>query len=402
MSPRQLSSTLSVLAIILAFSPTQMLPAETTGTRPTSVDPQARQIISSVFEKYASLNTYRHQEKLTLTVTRNGKKHKQSFLKTLVFEKPNKFLLREPNIMAASDGLHLRVYYPSLLQYTDSTAPRHGSVEPFKRAMLKEDLGLVLTALMAKDGQTEFLPRFGKITYLGQDNRAGNKFHKLALHATYATGTLVIGAEDLLVAELTVQPVGEKWHLLTEYQNVTVNQAVNQDRFKINVAKEARKVDRISFTRRDDYRFLNKSLPKTWLAQLNPNKGKIRPDKLLGKINFVTFWASWCRPCLIELPQLQKLYNKYHGRGFNVVAINTDTKDNYLAAKRFVKRARLSFPILLDPRGRLARSLEVSALPTMLVIDGTGRIVEAHMGVSPRAEFEFVEIIERGLADKKK
>ncbi|MBN4081110.1 TlpA family protein disulfide reductase [Caldithrix abyssi] len=127
-------------------------------------------------------------------------------------------------------------------------------------------------------------------------------------------------------------------------------------------------------------------LPNHSLVDLNGNR--VALDSLAGKVTIIDFWATWCIPCLKEMPHFEALVQKYRGKGFRMVSLSTDEDSDYV--KRFMKEKGLnvSFPILMaDTKIRKAFG-EVNALPTTFVIDGTGTIVRKYIGFRYRETFE--------------
>lgn len=94
----------------------------------------------------------------------------------------------------------------------------------------------------------------------------------------------------------------------------------------------------------------------------------------------VTFWASWCGPCHLELASLNQFYKLYHSDSsdFEILAISVDLDP--ASATRYATEESLSFPVLLDPSGRVERDYETSGLPTMFLIDRSGEIVYSQAG----------------------
>lgn len=94
----------------------------------------------------------------------------------------------------------------------------------------------------------------------------------------------------------------------------------------------------------------------------------------------VSFWASWCGPCRMELPELSAFYEKYHSADskFEVVAVSTD-EDRYQAEK-YVKETKLPFPVVWDENGTIANAYSVESIPVLYVIDENGKVIYGQMG----------------------
>ena len=100
-----------------------------------------------------------------------------------------------------------------------------------------------------------------------------------------------------------------------------------------------------------------------------------------GKVVFLNFWATWCKPCEEEMPGMERLYKKYKDKGLVVLAISEDT-DGAGAVTPFVKKHGLTFPVGLDPRMSVAAQYGVWALPSTFIIDRHGN--RAHFANGPR------------------
>jgi len=93
---------------------------------------------------------------------------------------------------------------------------------------------------------------------------------------------------------------------------------------------------------------------------------------LRGKVVLVNFWASWCPPCVHEMPSMQQLWSDWRSSGLEILAVNLGEKE--AAVRDFVARHKLGFPILLDPARAAAKVWQVYAYPTSFLIDRQGRI----------------------------
>ena len=116
-----------------------------------------------------------------------------------------------------------------------------------------------------------------------------------------------------------------------------------------------------------------------------------------GNVVFVNVWATWCGPCRNEIPELQRLHDKYAQQGFKVIGISIDDgpPDD---VKTYVKEAKITYPIALDQQSHIANVLQTTQLPTSVILDKKGRIVWRKIGaVTPNEVSEVEAVIEKAL-----
>lgn len=99
-----------------------------------------------------------------------------------------------------------------------------------------------------------------------------------------------------------------------------------------------------------------------------------------GKVVLVNFWATWCGPCQMEIPDLIALQKKYGPRGFVVVGLSEDSDLKTAAA--FVKQTGITYPILKTP-DVVHQAVPVSGLPTSFLLDRQGAVVKTVDGIYP-------------------
>lgn len=120
-----------------------------------------------------------------------------------------------------------------------------------------------------------------------------------------------------------------------------------------------------------------------------------------GTVTIVNFWATWCPPCVQEMPSLEGLHAALGRDGLRVVGVSVD--DDGGALRRFVKDAGIEFTVVRDPGGRKAAAAwGVDGYPETFVLDGAGRVLERYQGParwdSPEAVAHFRELIAKAKA----
>ena len=122
---------------------------------------------------------------------------------------------------------------------------------------------------------------------------------------------------------------------------------------------------------------------------------------LRGKVVVVNFWATWCGPCLQELPVLDQFQQKRGKDGLVVVAIATDGPETAAQIAPLVRRRRLTMPVAHDRSGTVISALNPRAAnPYTLFIDRQGRIAHRHEGYSPGDERVYETYIDALLAER--
>ena len=104
---------------------------------------------------------------------------------------------------------------------------------------------------------------------------------------------------------------------------------------------------------------------------------KVDLAKMKGKVVLIDFWATWCGPCIAELPSVKKTYKKLNPKGFEIIGISLDTKES--ALKRFIKKENMPWPQFFDGKGwsnSLAKKHGIRSIPAMWLVDKQGNLVD--------------------------
>lgn len=111
----------------------------------------------------------------------------------------------------------------------------------------------------------------------------------------------------------------------------------------------------------------------------------------------LSFWATWCKPCVEEMAEFNVIYSELKSKGFKMFAISTDNEKTVSKVKPFVKSKGYSFPILLDTNSEVARKYYAKAVPFTVLIDKNGHIVYSHLGYMRGDEVQVKKKIEELL-----
>ncbi|MFY9588048.1 MAG: TlpA disulfide reductase family protein [Actinomycetota bacterium] len=108
------------------------------------------------------------------------------------------------------------------------------------------------------------------------------------------------------------------------------------------------------------------------------NGGTFRLADQRGKVVLVNFWATWCPPCLEEMPAMERLWRKHKDAGFVLVAVSVDTDPKKVVP--FVTEHKLTFPIALDTKMSVAEKYGVRALPSSFILGKDGGLAALALG----------------------
>lgn len=125
----------------------------------------------------------------------------------------------------------------------------------------------------------------------------------------------------------------------------------------------------------------------------NINTSSISND---GKPIIISFWATWCKPCVQELTAISEQYEEWQKEtGVKVIAVSTDDSRNMARVQPFVNSRSWEYEIYLDPNGDFKRALNVNNIPHTFLVNGKGEIVWQHNSYTPGDEEELFELVKK-------
>ena len=137
-------------------------------------------------------------------------------------------------------------------------------------------------------------------------------------------------------------------------------------------------------------------LPKFTASDMEGTE--IESSQFAGKVLLLDFWSIYCSTCIKEMPHLVELYNKYNPQGLEVVGVDLDPFprkkiEKFLKALDFT----ITYPNILDRKGKMKTLMGVSMLPTAILVDTSGVVRLFHIGYKPGFEKKLEEEIKKLL-----
>ena len=135
-------------------------------------------------------------------------------------------------------------------------------------------------------------------------------------------------------------------------------------------------------------------LPNVRLQDINGKTVQTSTISNAGKPVIISFWATWCKPCLRELKAIHEVYADWQDEtGVKMIIVSIDQAQDANKVKPLVDGFGWEYEVLLDPNGDFKRAMNVQNVPHLFILDGKGKIVYNHTGYTDGGETEIYEII---------
>jgi thiol-disulfide isomerase/thioredoxin len=129
------------------------------------------------------------------------------------------------------------------------------------------------------------------------------------------------------------------------------------------------------------------------LRDMDGNRTYVDSLLVTGPV-ILNFWATWCRPCRIEMPHLEKIAKELSTKDVHFAAISLDNRRNKSRVEQYIEKNKMALPVYRDPEGTLARRFKVMAIPTTILLDQSGEIHYSAKGYRPGDEVVLKKKIE--------
>jgi peroxiredoxin len=369
---------------------------------------------------------FKRVKSLAVEVDREQKLGRMSMKNVLdiSIERPNKVAIRTkgnlPGIDVISDGKTLSISIQALKKYTQSPAPASLSDvgdDPMTRGILAGALqGTLLFELIADDPYKMIMEGVKSATYAGADDLDGGKAHHLKCTQDQFDWEVWVAAEgDPLLRKVVMdmtksiantpaatQLKGQKVEVIQTFKGWKVNAAADEKTFAFQPPAGSQKVD--SFfeavgggDREAPSPLVGKPAPELGLKLLDGGELRLK-DHRDKDIVMLDFWATWCGPCVQELPLLTEVAGSYKDKGVAFFGINERETPEQI--KKFQADKNLKFTVALDTDGAAGTAYGADAIPMLVLVDRKGIVQSVHIGYNPSIKKTLAKELDALLAGK--
>jgi thiol-disulfide isomerase/thioredoxin len=344
---------------------------------------------------------------------------------TVAFQRPNRFACRSegmmPGIDVVSDGKTMSLSVGVLQKYTQTKAP--GSIDgitgdPIVQGAL---VGLLAGDLCADDPYKKLMSGVKSATYAGEETVEGKKVHRIKLSDDKSDREIWIAADgdptlrrvilDLSKA-IASMPGGEqirkqlnnqKLELVHNFKDWHFDPKLDEKTFEFEPPKGAQKTENllggVAGGGREEAKspLLGKPAPEVSLKLLEKGEFTLKSHRD-NSVVMLDFWATWCGPCVQELPILAEVAADYKDKGVVFCAINL--QEDPADVTKFLKEKKLGITVALDSKGEIGRAYGAEAIPMLVLIDKKGVVRSVHVGYNPAIKATLSKELDALLAAK--
>lgn len=381
-------------------------------------DPKALALLGEIAKAYQGLGSYNDQGRFVVSMTVNGKSQNQEAPLKLALARPNKLSLDAGPVKLLSDGATMTTVVEPMKKYISVPAPKAINLEVFRDGPVGAILFggpsgvpmyVLANMLTAPDPVKAVDQLGGSIQLEGENALIIDQADGPDLKLTVDPKTKLFSEIDLIVdpkllEKNAAQGNAVKVEKLGWSSGPVSIQPADAGLFAFKAPEGFTKVD--SFQQPGEpggeqpkmavESKVGKPAPDFALTLFDgPDKTKVvSKADLAGKVVVIDFWATWCPPCLAELPEIQKLVAELKDKkDVLVVALSQDSQpadpievrkliEKTLTEKK-IELTGANVAIGLDPSGTVGGLFEVEGLPTLVILDGKGLVQAAHVGFDP-------------------
>jgi thiol-disulfide isomerase/thioredoxin len=342
---------------------------------------------------------------------------------SVAFERPNHFAIKTKadslagiTVTLVSDGKTLSTAISQLKKYTEAEAPE--SIDDLKADPVVNSVlvGMMITDLFSSDPYKALMEGVKTSQDSGSEVVDGVKAHHLSFIQDQFEWEIWIQAEgDPVVKKVKVDPSKAATRvpgqnamtnrdMVTTFKNWKINEPIGHETFVFKAPEGSQKVDSLfggpaggAGAKPERSPLVGKAAPKVNLKLLDGGNFQLE-DHRDKEVVMMDFWATWCGPCVQELPILADVAKAYKEKGVVFRAVNLQEKPDEI--REFLKSKKLDMTVALDPAGESGTAYKAEAIPMLILIDKKGVVQSVHVGYNPAIKRTLQKELDALLAGK--
>jgi TonB family protein len=383
--------------------------------------PDAKAVLKQIGDTYRNLKGYHFEGRYTSNQKtesmgmKDESKREEAFVLAAIKPGRSRIESKNPNygVIVVSDGKTKWDYVPEMNEYSKKAAGAES-----ERATAASPAVAPLTAFARAihviDGYGRFTDRVKDARFIGEETLTveGQRINCTVIgvdnapasagdQSTQSSRKLWIDkARKIVLREVFHVKNRMKWGSVVEttmtydFTVARLNEQVSESLFAFAPPEGAKEVAELAspFRRPAPANWAGKDAPAFALKDLDGNQVDLQSFK--GKVVLLDFWASWCGPCVAELPHIEKLHKDFKDKGLVVLGIDNEEVE---VAKAFLKEKGYTFTSLVDEGRTVATQYEVTGIPQVFIINREGKVKWHVLGYGPGKEVELRNAVEKVL-----
>lgn len=257
----------------------------------------------------------------------------------------------------------------------------------------------VMNFYTTENGMEGMIERIEKSELIGMETINGEDTYHLRVYQSIvnpATKESTSSSSDWHFSQSTYLPIRFSSKSTSREVRIVDFATQKETRFDINVTNDvSEKLITGREPKTEGLLSVGSEFPGFTLNDIEGNSKQLADFE--AKVVLVDFWGTWCGPCLLAMPDLEKLHQKYKDKGLSVIGISVHDAPG--KAEKYVASKAYSYNFLVQG-DKLARSLKLNTYPTIFILDDQGKVLHAEKGKREGAIPEFEKIIEAQLKRK--
>ena len=399
----------------------------TGGAGAEAISPELQTLLKNVYEsarqvQSASLEINKELEAVYIKKGETNETNEKDQIRyAFSFEQPNKFFIRidgdDFSSVLVSDGKKIDLYNPELEAYIEKEAPKNltALIDSLKNEPVAAPFlfifreATVLPNIFSSQPFEESLKEFEKVSLDGTENWNGIECQKIRIETSKQVHTIWVDKNSKpLIRKAAVdfrkgtreraKEAGDtliKHEVVVSFKGWDSKEKITPQQFVFIPPADTKKLNSFNDVNEKDKNSLEGQPAKDFtLKKLDGSNFTLSEQK--GKnVVILDFWATWCPPCQMSMPKLEKVVEEYKGKDLMLIAVNQQETAKVITP--FLQKKGLNPIVVLDEKGDVGTVYQVNNIPQFVIIGKDGIIKKVIVGVPSPFESTFKELIDAAL-----